>query len=51
MIVVTTEHVSGQQETASLGLVRGSSIRARHVGKDIMAVFRNLVGGEVRVPG
>ena len=47
MIVVTTEHIPGQQETASLGLVRGSSIRARHVGKDIMAVFRNLVGGEV----
>ena len=47
MIVVTTEHVSGQQETASLGLVRGSSIRARHAGKDLMAFFRNLVGGEV----
>ena len=47
MIVVTTEHIPGQQETASLGLVRGSSIRARHAGKDLMAFFRNLVGGEV----
>ena len=47
MIVVTTEHVSGQQETTSLGLVRGSSIRARHIGKDIMANFRNITGGEV----
>ena len=47
MIVVTTEHIHGQQETASLGLVRGSSIRARHAGKDIIATFRNLVGGEV----
>ena len=47
MIVVTTEHVSGQQETTSLGLVRGSSIRARHIGKDIMAGFRNIAGGEV----
>ena len=47
MILVTTEHVPGQQETASLGLVRGSSIRARHVGKDIMATFRNMAGGEV----
>ncbi len=47
MIVVTTEHVPGQQETASLGLVRGSSIRARHLGKDIMATFRNMAGGEV----
>ena len=47
MIVVTTEHIHGQQETASLGLVRGSSIRARHIGKDIMAGFRNIAGGEV----
>ena len=47
MIVVTTEHVSGQQETTSLGLVRGSSIRARHLGRDIMAQFRNIAGGEV----
>ena len=47
MILVTTEHVPGQHETASLGLVRGSSIRARHLGKDIMATFRNMAGGEV----
>ena len=47
MILVTTEHVPGQQETASLGLVRGSSIRARHLGKDIMATFRKMAGGEV----
>ena len=50
MILVTTEHVPGQQETASLGLVRGSSIRARHIGKDIMATFRNMAGGEVLEP-
>jgi len=47
MIIVTTEHVSGARTTTNLGLVRGSSIRARHVGKDIMASFRNLAGGEV----
>jgi len=47
MIIVTTEHVPGARTTANLGLVRGSSIRARHVGKDIMASFRNLAGGEV----
>ena len=47
MIVVTTEQVPGQRETASLGMVRGSSIRARHIGKDIMAGFRNIAGGEV----
>ena len=47
MIIVTTEHVPGARTTTNLGLVRGSSIRARHVGKDIMASFRNLAGGEV----
>ena len=47
MIIVTTEDVPGVRITANLGLVRGSSIRARHVGKDIMASLRNLAGGEV----
>ena len=47
MILVTTEQVPGQQETASFGLVRGSCVRARHIGKDIMANFRNITGGEV----
>ena len=47
MIIVTTEHVPGVRPTANFGLVRGSSIRARHVGKDIMASLRNLAGGEV----
>ena len=37
MIIVTTEHVPGARTTVNLGLVRGSSIRARHVGKDILA--------------
>ena len=47
MILVTTEHVPGQRETASLGMVRGSCVRARHIGKDILANFRNITGGEV----
>ena len=47
MLVVTTEAVAGQQITESLGLVRGNTIRARHVGKDIMAGLRTLVGGEI----
>ena len=47
MILVTTEHVPGQRETTYLGMVRGSSIRARHMGKDIMATFRNMAGGEI----
>jgi uncharacterized protein YbjQ (UPF0145 family) len=47
MIVVTANWVSGKRMVRTLGLVRGNTIRARHLGKDIMAVFRNIVGGEV----
>lgn len=47
MIVVTTEHVAGKRIVRSLGLVRGNTVRAGHVGKDILAVFKGVVGGEV----
>ena len=47
MIVVTTAEISGTRVVRTLGLVRGNTIRARHVGKDIMAIFRNLAGGEI----
>ncbi|MFN3201601.1 MAG: YbjQ family protein [Bradymonadia bacterium] len=47
VLVVTTDEVPGQQVTQVLGLVRGNSIRARHVGRDIMAGFKNLFGGEI----
>ncbi|HVS02881.1 MAG TPA: YbjQ family protein [Thermoanaerobaculia bacterium] len=47
MIVVTTHVVAGKRIVATLGLVRGNTIRTRHLGKDILAVFRNLVGGEI----
>lgn len=47
LIVVTTESVSGRSVTESLGLVTGATIRARHVGHDLTAAFRNLVGGEI----
>lgn len=45
--IYTTETVAGYQITESLGLVRGNTIRARHLGRDILAVFRNIVGGEI----
>ncbi len=48
MIVVTTEQIEGKRITETLGLVRGSTIRARNIGRDIMAGLRNVVGGEVR---
>ena len=47
MIVVTANRVSSKRVARTLGLVRGNTIRARHIGKDVMAVFRNIVGGEV----
>ena len=48
MIVVTTEHIEGKRITETLGLVRGNTIRARHIGHDIMAILRNIVGGEIK---
>jgi uncharacterized protein YbjQ (UPF0145 family) len=47
MIVTTSETIVDKKIVKTLGLVRGNTIRARHLGKDIAAVFRNIVGGEV----
>jgi len=47
MILVTTFEIPGKRVVRVLGLVRGNSVRARHVGKDILAGLRNVVGGEV----
>jgi uncharacterized protein YbjQ (UPF0145 family) len=47
MIVVTTPDVPGLTIGSTLGMVRGSTIRSRHVGLDIIAVMRNIAGGEV----
>ncbi len=48
MIVVTTEQIKDKGILETLGLVKGSTIRARHVGHDVMASLRNIVGGEVK---
>jgi uncharacterized protein YbjQ (UPF0145 family) len=48
MIVVTTPEVAGYRITESLGMVRGSSVRGRHLGSDIAAHLRNIAGGEIR---
>jgi uncharacterized protein YbjQ (UPF0145 family) len=45
--VATTDRLPGFKVVQSLGLVRGNSVRTRHVGKDILAVFKHLVGGEI----
>jgi uncharacterized protein YbjQ (UPF0145 family) len=47
MIVVTTPDMPGRSIDRVLGLVRGNTIRGRHVGRDIQAVFRNMAGGEI----
>ena len=47
MIVTTLAEVPGKKTTKVLGLARGNTIRARHIGKDIMAGLRGVVGGEV----
>ena len=47
MIVATSETIVDKKLVKTLGLVRGNTIRARHLGKDIAAVFRNIIGGEV----
>jgi len=47
MIVVNTETIPGREIIEVLGLVRGNTIRAKHIGKDIMAGLRNIVGGEL----
>lgn len=48
MIVVTTPDVPGMRVVETFGLVRGNTIRSRHLGRDIMAALRNLAGGEIR---
>ena len=47
MIITTTDEIPGVTIVETLGLVRGSTVRARHIGRDIMAGLRNVVGGEV----
>lgn len=45
--VATTETIAGKEISETLGIVRGNTIRARHVGRDILAGLRNIVGGEL----
>jgi uncharacterized protein YbjQ (UPF0145 family) len=47
ILVVTSLEIPGKRIVRTLGLVAGNTIRARHIGKDIMAGLRNVVGGEV----
>jgi uncharacterized protein YbjQ (UPF0145 family) len=48
MIVTNTETISGFTIVKTLGLVQGNTVRAKHVGRDIAAGLKNLVGGELK---
>ncbi|MBT3302531.1 MAG: YbjQ family protein [Bacteroidetes bacterium] len=47
MITSTTETIHGREITQNLGIARGNTVRARHLGKDIFAGLKTLVGGEI----
>lgn len=48
MILTTSSAIAGHRVSETKGMVRGSTIRARHLGKDIIAMLRSLVGGEIK---
>ena len=48
MIITNVENVPGKTITEHYGLVNGSTVRAKHIGRDIMAGLKNIVGGELR---
>ncbi|MCK4337771.1 MAG: YbjQ family protein [Candidatus Aminicenantes bacterium] len=48
MIIVNTDIIPGKKVVKVLGMVKGNTIRARHLGRDIAAGLKNLVGGEIR---
>ncbi|RCK71652.1 MAG: hypothetical protein IGBAC_1568 [Ignavibacteriae bacterium] len=48
MIVTSSSHIAGKKIIKTIGLVKGNTVRARHIGKDILAVLKNIVGGEIQ---
>ena len=48
MIVVNTEEIPGYQIVQAKGIVQGNTVRAKHIGRDIGAGLKNLVGGELK---
>jgi len=47
LIVATTPTIEGRKIVETIGLVRGSTVRGKHIGKDLIAFLRNVVGGEI----
>ncbi len=48
MLFTTTENIAGKNITETLGLVRGSTVQSKHIGRDIMAGLKTIVGGELK---
>jgi uncharacterized protein YbjQ (UPF0145 family) len=48
MIITTTENIAGKKIKEVIGVVRGNTIRSRHIGRDIMAGLKTIVGGEIK---
>ena len=48
MLVVTTNKIEGKTIVETLGLVQGAVVQSKHIGKDIMASFKTIVGGEIK---
>ena len=48
IVVVNTDSIPGKEITEVLGLVRGNTVQAKHIGKDVRAGFKQLVGGEIK---
>jgi uncharacterized protein YbjQ (UPF0145 family) len=47
MIMTTTDEIKGKRIVEVIGLVKGNTVRARHIGQDIIAALKNIIGGEV----
>ena len=47
MIIVSSHDIPGREIVEAIGLVRGNTVRARHLGKDLTSFFKNMVGGEI----
>lgn len=48
MLLTTIENIPGKRIVKCLGIVKGNTVRARHIGRDIMAVLKNIIGGEIK---
>ncbi len=48
ILTSTTDTIPGKNISKNLGIVKGNTIRARHIGRDVMAGFKNIVGGEIK---